>query len=317
MKIYDIISEATAPVVAPATAPKTVRRAKPTPAAPPPAKKAPALSSAGKLVDKYILTKKLHGTVITSRMAQALGGYLRIIKYLGFYEIAQQLWQQKIAIDMLIAEGQIPKEEGAALYRQQLEKFAIVIMGTAAFGNLLSKLKYIPIIKWFVRLAAGAATVGTAGMLGGPAVMSALATEVGLIFLTKYLATNEGQKALAYWVANIIDPGVVWLWNEGPGKIFGAWKTASDTSQAKADSTIKGKASVTGANQAANPAQATAPGQAANPAIDATSTEKDQSDIKASDIKSTDTKWGVGNKYSPSLNKNNAIQYDPKSVRTW
>jgi hypothetical protein len=262
MKIYEIISEATAAPTPPSVAAT-------------PAKKSLAKVSAGKLVDNFILARKLNGAVIRNPMAQALGGYLRIIKYLGFYEIAEQLWQQKIAIDMLIAEGKIPKEDGAALYRQQIEKFALAIMATKAFVNLIRSLKYIPIVKWFVRIAAGATSVVT----GGTSVVAALATEVGIIFLTKYLATNEGQKALSFWVVSIIDPSVVWLWNEGPGKIFGAWKTASEGGQAAAFTTIKGKASVTGANQAANPAQATAPGQAANPAIDATSTEKDQSDI--------------------------------------
>ena len=318
MKIYDIISEA-----APATP-------SPTPTTPAPVP-GPTISrtrrvaravtrnttKAGSLVDKYIMTKQLHGTAVTGRMAQALGSYLRIIKWLGFYEIAVQLWQQKLAIDGLIAEKQISKEDGTALYRQQVEKMAVAIIATAAFGKLISSLKYIPVIKWFVRIAAGAGTVATLGALGGPAVVGALATEVGLIFLTKYLQSEEGQKALAYWVINIIDPGVVWLWNEGPGKIFGAWKAASEQSQTAADKTIKGKDS----GQGANPAQTAAAGAAipAKDAITATSTEPEDPTLAATKatigdiLKPGDKKWGTGNAGFPKAGGGNVDPSEYKS----
>lgn len=212
------------------------------------------LAKSQKLVDKYILTKQLHGQAVTTRMGQALGSYLRIIKYLGFFDIAVLLWQQKIAIEALVASKEISAEDGDALIRQQYEKMAVAVMATGAFAKMLRLLKYIPIVKWIVRVAAALATGVSLGTLGGPSVMFALATEVGLIFLTKYLASEEGQKALAFFVVNIMDPGVVWLWNEGPGKIFGAWKTASPEAQEKADTTIKGKDTPTdGSNVAGKP----------------------------------------------------------------
>lgn len=303
MKIYDIISEA--PAIAPAAAP-VVAPTTPTPSKLTKAKA--AISKSSKLVDRYILTKKLHGTVVTNRMAGALGTYLRIIKWLGFYEIATQLWQQKIAIEGLVAEKQISKEDGQALIRQQYEKMAVAIMATAAFAKLIGMLKYIPVVKWFVRLAAGAAAGATLGALGGPAIIFALATEVGLIFLTKYLQTEDGQKALAFWVVSIIDPGVVWLWNEGPGKIFGAWKTASEEGQNAAAKTIKGKDS-NSSNQAANPVAGPAAGAAvpAKAAIDATSTDQDPMaaalNLKTDDVlKANEKKWGVGNAAFPKGN---------------
>lgn len=280
-----------------------------------------SLSKAGSLVDRYILTKKLHGTVVTSRMAGALGSYLRIIKYLGFYDIAVQLWQQKLAIEGLVAEGQISKEDGQALVRQQYEKMAVAIMATAAFAKMIRMLKYIPVIKWFVRIAGGLATGATLGALGGPSVAIALATEVGLIFLTKFLQSEDGQKALAFWVVNIIDPGVVWLWNEGPGKIFGAWKTASDEGQAKADTTIKGKDSAPAANssnQGANPAPAAAAAAPAKAAIDATSTDQDPetaaANLKVSDVVGTDgKKWAPKNPASP---KPPGMNVDPSEYKS-
>lgn len=315
MKIYDIISEApeyTTPggIVIPAgskTAAPVATPARSVGSVPPSkayTKASKTVSKAGTLVDKYILTKNLHGTAITGRMAQSLGSYLRIIKYLGFYEIAVQLWQQKIAIEGLVAEKQISKEDGDELMRQQYEKMAVAIMATAAFGKMLRMLKYIPVIKWFVRIASGLATGATLGALGGPAIAIALATEVGLIFLTKFLASEDGQKALAFWVVNIIDPGVVWLWNEGPGKIFSAWKTASDESQVAADKTIKGKDSAKPVAQGANPAPA-AGAVPAKQAIDATSTEQDPeaaaAGLKVSDVLNAgDKKWAARNPATPT-----------------
>jgi hypothetical protein len=253
-------------------------------------------------------------------MAQALGSYLRIIKWLGFYEIAVQLWQQKLAIDGLVAEKQISAEDGTALIRQQYEKMAVAIIATAAFGKLISSLKYIPVIKWFVRIAAGAGTVATLGAFGGPAIVFSLATEVGLIFLTKYLQSEEGQKALAYWVISIIDPGVVWLWNEGPGKIFGAWKVASEQSQNAADKTIKGKDS----GQGANPADA-APGAVipAKDAIKASSTEPEDPTLAATKatigdlLNPGDKKWGTGNAGFPKAGGGNVdpAEYKSKAPR--
>lgn len=259
------------------------------------------LSRAGQLVDKYILTKNLHGEVITSRMGQALGSYLRIIKYLGFLDIAVLLWQQKIAIEGLVAEKQISKADGDALMRQQYEKMAVAIMATGAFAKFLRLLKYIPIVKWVVRIAAGIATGATLGALGGPSVMFALATEVGLIFLTKYLASEEGQKALAYFVVNIMDPGVVWLWNEGPGKLFGAWNTASPEAQAKADATIKGKDTpAAGANVGGKPAT-NADGKTD---IDSSSSKpqqgSDNKTVPAYDQSGKDLGWSGKDKYFPS-----------------
>ena len=351
MKIYDIISEApstagtTSPggIVIPAgsrTAAPATTTTPATPNAGPQISKARstarAISSGAAttkasllkgrdLVDKYILTKKIHGTVVTNRMAGALGTYLRIIKYLGFYDIAVQLWQQKLAIEGLVAEKQISKEDGQALIRQQYEKMAVAIMATGAFAKIIRMLKYIPVIKWFVRIAGGLATGATLGALGGPSLAIALATEVGLIFLTKFLQSEDGQKALAFWVVNIIDPGVVWLWNEGPGKIFGAWKTASEESQTVADKTIKGKDSAPAANssnQGANPALATAPAAAAaapaKAAIDATSTDQDPTLAATKTtigdlLKPGDKKWGTGNAGFPKAAGGNVDPSEYKS----
>jgi hypothetical protein len=104
-------------------------------------------------------------------------------------------------------------------------------------------LKYLPVVKWFVRAGGVIATGATLGLAGGPSAMIAIATEIGVIWLTKYLATKEGQEALAWWVVYIIDPSISWAWNESVGRISEAWKISGldKEAQAKVDGTIAGK----------------------------------------------------------------------------
>ena len=195
------------------------------------------------LIDKYIVAHKIQGEVVTSTLGKTAGTFLRVIKMLGYYDIALQLVQQSIAIKGLVAAKQITAEEGHAAYRQQCEKMVAAVIAAGVVTKLMSLLKILPFIKWFVRAGAVVATGASLGTLGGPSIMLAIATEVGIIWLQKYLATKEGQEVLAWWAIYIIDPSVVWLWNESFGRIVEAWKIdpLSKEAQAKVDGTIKGK----------------------------------------------------------------------------
>ena len=281
MHIYEIISEATP--VDPATRKARLARAQAARTGTATAEK--TATTAGKataaaaggtsrtsqinaLIKDTITRRNIGGTALETKVAQHLGGYLRIIKFFGFFPIALELWQQKEAIDILVAEKKISAEDGTAAYRMQIEKFAVSIMATSAFASLIRGLAFVPMLRWVVRGAAALATGASLGALGAPAVALALASEAGAIWLQSFLASESGQKALAYWVLYIIDPSVTWLWNMGPGKIFGAWETASAEGREKLsqlpNKDAAGKSTATGTaatGQAAQPAT----GQAAQP----------------------------------------------------
>lgn len=245
-----------------------------------------------KLVDRYIIAHGIQGQVVTTRLGKTAGTFLRIIKWLGFLDIAIQLTQQSMAIKGLVASKEITAEEGHAAYRQQCEKMIVAIVATAGFAKLISALKYIPFVKWFVRAGAIAATGASLGAFGGPAIMFAIATEVGIIWLTKYLATKEGQEALAWWVIYIVDPSVVWIWNESVGRISEAWKMSevSKEAQAKIDGTIAGK----------DPASGIAGKPSAKDDIAGSSTAKELSKGEAEpyDQYGNKTQWGVGDRFA-------------------
>jgi hypothetical protein len=214
-----------------------------------------AAGKTAKLINQWIITHKLHGTVLTNWVAKSAGTYLRVIKYLGFYDIAVQLIQQRTAINGLVASKQITAEEGEAAKRQLYEKMVAAILVTTSFAKLIGLLKYLPFVKWFVRAGGVVATGATLGIAGGPSIMIALATEVGVIWLTQYLSTKEGQEALAWWVVYIIDPSVTWAWDNSIGRISDSWKSSkiSKDAQAKVDGTIKGKDDSTGSGIAGKP----------------------------------------------------------------
>jgi hypothetical protein len=251
-----------------------------------------------KLIDQYIVAHKIQGEVVTSTLGKTAGTFLRVIKMLGYYDIALQLVQQSIAIKGLVAAKQITAEEGVAAYRQQCEKMVAAVIAAGVVTKLMSLLKILPFIKWFVRAGAVVATGASLGTLGGPSIMLAIATEVGIIWLQKYLATKEGQEVLAWWAIYIIDPSVVWLWNESFGRIVEAWKIdpLSKEAQAKVDGTIKGK-------DAAASGIAGKPSADAKKDIDSSSTSKFLSGPEAQpyDQYGNKTGWGVGDRYARKI----------------
>jgi hypothetical protein len=251
-----------------------------------------AAGKVSKLVDKYIIAHNIQGEVVTSRLAKGAGTFLRVIKLLGYYDIAVLLWQQKIAIQGLVKSKQISAEDGDAAIRQQYEKMVASILAAGGVVKLMALLRVLPFVKWFVRAGTAVASGATLGALGGPAIMFAIATEVGIIWLQKYLATKEGQEALAWFVIYIIDPSVVWVWNESFGRIVEAWKLkeVSPEAQAKIDGTIKGKD--TAAGIAGKPS--------AKDDITKSSTSKDYNGgtVEPYDQYGNKSGWGVGDRFA-------------------
>jgi hypothetical protein len=252
-----------------------------------------AAGKTAKLIDQYIVTHRLHGEVVTTRLGKAAGTVLRVIKWLGFMDIAILLTQQSMAIKGLVNSKQITPEEGRAAYRQQAEKMVVAIIATQGFAKLIGALKYIPFVKWFVRAGGFVATGASLGALGGPSVMIALATEVGLIWLTKYLATKEGQESLAWWVVYVIDPSVTWVWNESIGRISDAWKASeiSKEAQAKVDGTTAGKDS-------AASGIAGKPSADAKKDIDSSSNALSGPQAQPYDQYGNKSGWGVGDRFA-------------------
>ena len=313
MKIYDIISEApaTAPVVALAKPPKTTRRAKTKPI-PAPAAGNPKMDRVTELIKKVILRDKIGGQIVNNKMVQAMGGYLRAVKILGYGALAAELYTQKTAIDILVAEGQISKEDGSAAYRMQAGKFIAAIMASFAFRGVIGLITTLSGLRWMIRIGGGLAGAPS----GGATIVLALATEAAIVWLVNKLATPEGQTMLAWMVLNIIDPSAVWMWNMGFGKFFGEIKEISPAAGEKVNAATQAdaqKRATAKGGQGANPAAGAA--VPAKAAIDATSTDQDPMaaalNLKTDDVlKANEKKWGVGNAAFP---KGNAAKFVDQS----
>lgn len=319
MKIYEIIVEApeavspggivipagaktAAPVVTPPTTAYTAgNKAGKTFKAVKGAIANPSVQRVNELAKRVILRDKIGGATLETTMAKSLGGYLRLVKYFGFMQIAMELWTQKVAIDTLVAEKQITPEDGAIAYRQQVEKMVVAVMATAGFAKLIRGLRYVPLLKWLVRGGALVATGASFGTLGAPSVALALASEAGAIWFQNFLESPDGQKALASWVTYLIDPSVTWLYNQGPGKIFGEWKTMSDAGQEKVDAATQAatdKKTDTKTDQGAQPGA-----NDSNSDVDSTSSPVTPGASSAKPTNSTDRSWKNSSRYSnlPSL----------------
>jgi hypothetical protein len=332
MKIYDIISEApsTAGTMSPGgiIIPAGSRTAAPQAPAPTAPNTGPQISKTrratravtsaatgprakwvGEKIKKVILRDKIAGEVVNNKMLQALGGHLRFLKMVGYGAIAYEIWQQKIAIDTLIKEGQISKEDGNAAYRAEALKFVAAIVASAALRAVIRIITTISGLRWFLRIAGGLG----AGVSAGGTIAIALATEAAIVYLTNKLTTPEGQEMLGWMVMNIIDPAAVWMYNMGFGKFFGEIKEISPEGGAKvaaATSADAQKRAAAKGGQGANPAPA-AGAVPAKAAIDATSTEPEDPTLAATKatigdiVKPGDKKWGTGNAGFPKAGGGN------------
>ena len=269
MHIYEIISEA-APLDA---ATRQARLARATAIAPA-ASSAKNTSGIMDLVRKMVASGRVSEQSVTKTMMQKIGNAWPVVKFLGFAPLAYTIWQQYAAVDQLLAEKQISPADAEAAKRIVITQGVTAVMATGAFGKLIGIVTTLSGIRWFIR---GLGLVSSTVSFGATLAVT-IATEAGIIWLQQYLATKEGQEQLAYTVLYFIDPGTVWLWNAGPGKIFGEWKEISDKGaeqmQKATGITPKTLAGTPAPASSTNtPAASTTPsvsaGQAAQPATDA------------------------------------------------
>lgn len=309
MKIYEIILEApeavspggivipagaktATPVVTPPTksytagnkAGKTYKAAKD-------ALGSPAVQRVNALAKKVILRDKIAGEVVNNKMAQALGGYLRFLKILGYGAIAYELWQQKIAIDTLVAEQQISKEDGSAAYRMQCEKFAAAILVSAGLRGLIRVISTVSGLRWVIRIGGALGGAPT----GGATIVAALATEAAIVYLTNKLTTPEGQQMLSWMVMHLIDPAAVWMWNMGFGKFYGEIKEIDPEAGEKVDAATQANAQARAGDKTAQGAQPAA-GSTAKTDVDSTSSS--ELAAKPFDASGGNQKWGVSDPYA-------------------
>ena len=221
MNIYEIISEAT-PVDA-ATRQSRLARAQASRVVPA-ATAAPKSSNVMDLVKKLVASGQVSEKTVNTTMMQKIGNAWPVVKFLGFAPLAYTIWQQYTAVDQLLAAKQISPADAEAGKRIIITQGVAAVMATGAFGKLIKIVTTLSGIRWFIR---GIGLVSSTVSLGASIAVT-IATEAGIIWLQQYLATKEGQEQLAYTVLYFIDPGTVWLWNAGPGKIFGEWKDISD-----------------------------------------------------------------------------------------
>jgi hypothetical protein len=179
-------------------------------------------------IDKFASTTPISKRVITLRMEKALGAYLNIIKYLNLATFAYQYWQDRLAIDQMIQQGQLNEADREPAMRLIAERMVVQMMSAGAI---------LRIIKWFFNIwlvgrvatavAGTAAAIFTGGLFSPASIALLLAQEAAALYLQKWLATDDGKECVAYIVLNIIDPGVNFLWDLGPGTFVGKLKQLS------------------------------------------------------------------------------------------
>jgi hypothetical protein len=195
MKVYEIISEVTAP---------------------PP-------SRMGRNLKVMIATTlrrigPADGASVTGFIPKALLKYIVIVKWLGFWDFAVEYYNQWRAIDALRKSGEIDDSDASAAKRIAAEEMVAKIIVSNKFGSFLRWILRLTVIGRVGSKIIGIGAAGaTLGLLGGPAALEILATEAAAIWLEKYLKSDEGKNVIANCVMYAIDPTLTWLWNQGPG----------------------------------------------------------------------------------------------------
>jgi hypothetical protein len=197
-------------------------------------------------ISKQLTLVDLKGNKVEKFIPKTAFKFLVAIKWLGMLPFFYEYWQQKVAIDMLLENGEMSEEDASAGQRIIVQELVAKIIVSASFANLLKwilRLRYLRFAAW----AAGAtASVATLGIFGGPAIITILATEAAAIALQQFLNSEKGKEIIAYCVMYAIDPTVTWIWDAGPGAWFEWLKSPQLSAQGKeqvtALSTAPGKA---------------------------------------------------------------------------
>jgi hypothetical protein len=157
--------------------------------------------------------------------------WLKVVKFLGFYPFFQEWQEQRAKIQARTGVSDSDKE---AALRQSAEQMVVKIVATSQFANMLKWMLRIPLIGrtmgWMIGITG---SVATFGLLGGPAVIEILATEMAAIALERWLTSEAGKKAVGYMVMYAIDPTLTFAWNNGFAPWFGFLKQTDMSADGK------------------------------------------------------------------------------------
>jgi hypothetical protein len=244
MRITDIIAEAgptsyvpaspTSPIVVPTPVTPT-----PAPAAPTPTPRAPKTTGDKVKQVSRIFSKKYGPRVkhyVTrgdlkekgaGRFARAAGSYLRLLKWIGFYDFGVQYWTNTEALEAMEKAGELQGDDLAAAKRMMVEELVVEVMASNAFPTMIRWILRLRWLKLIPQAIGGLGVLATGGLATGAEVAIILATEAASIALQNWLKTPDGQETVAYIVLYAVDPGYVWLYNQGPGRFWGKIKGIS------------------------------------------------------------------------------------------
>jgi hypothetical protein len=158
------------------------------------------------------------------RAARAAGMYLSLLKWLNFYDFAVEYWTNVTILEAMVKTGELEKSEYGPAKRMMAEELAVNIALSTAFPNLIKWFFRLRYLKWIPQILGGLATVFTGGGMAAAEIAIILATEAASIALQNYLKTPAGQECVSYIVVAVIDPGFKWLYDQGPGRMFGKLK---------------------------------------------------------------------------------------------
>ena len=187
-------------------------------------------------IDKFASTTPISKQTINLRMEKAIGAYLKFVYLFNLGIFAYQYWQDRLVIDEMIKQGQLKETDRDPALRLVAERVVVSMM---ASGIILR------IIQWFFRIwifgriatavAGTAAGIFTGGLFSPASIALILAQEAAVLYLQRWLATDEGKECVAYIVINVFDPGVSFLWDLGPGTFVGHLKQISPEGQKAMD----------------------------------------------------------------------------------
>jgi hypothetical protein len=179
-------------------------------------------------IDKFASTTPISKQAITLRMEKAIGAYLKFINLLNLGIFAYQYWQDRMIIDEMVKQGQLKPADKEPAMRLIAERMVVQMMAAGAI---------LRVITWFFRIwfvgkiatvvAGTAASIFTGGLFSPASIALLLAQEAAALYLQRWLATDDGKECVAYIVLNVIDPGVDFLWDLGPGTFVGHLKQLS------------------------------------------------------------------------------------------
>lgn len=242
----------------------------------------------------------LKGKPVESFVPKTAIRFAVAVKWIGMWPFFTEYWEEKTAINSLEQKKELSAADASAARRILIEELIAKILVSSSFAGLLRWILRLRYIRTIAKIAAVGASGMTLGLLGGPAVISVLATEAAAIWLEKFLQSDQGKTIIANTVMYAIDPTVTWLWNAGPGAWVDALKApelsaAGQEKVEKVVGTTGDSSEKVAAAGAAGTAAAGKTGQGAQPDTSAATTP---SGPAFDAVGNPYAKWGVSDPYA-------------------